>query len=62
MRTWEDGGEMKKRSEREEFAKEILDMLDEIVRNNPDLENFISPIKNSIRELRDKIKPSKKKK
>ena len=53
---------MKKRSEREEFAKEILDMLDEIVRNNPDLENFISPIKNSIRELRDKIKPSKKKK
>ncbi len=37
-----------------EFAKEILDMLDEVVRNQPGLKEFIYPIKKTIRELRDK--------
>lgn len=37
-----------------DFAKEILDMLDEVVRGTNELESFIRPIQASIRELRDK--------
>lgn len=40
--------------QRKGFAKEILDMLDEVVRGTPSLQDFIYPIKGSIREVRDK--------
>jgi hypothetical protein len=45
---------VKKMTPREKFAQEILNMLDEIVRNRPALMDFIEPIKEAIRELRDK--------
>lgn len=38
---------------RKDFSKQILDMLDEVVRGTPELQSFIYPIKESIREVRD---------
>lgn len=40
--------------QRNQFAKEILDILDEVVRSNQDLSSFILGIKDLIREVRDK--------
>jgi hypothetical protein len=42
------------KKQRNDFAKEILDMLDDVVRGTPDLETFIYPIKAAIRRERDK--------
>lgn len=45
----------KKRTSAEiKFAQEILNMLDEVVRGTPALQDFIYPIKESIRNLRDR--------
>ena len=60
-RTYKEAVEMKKccGKQRGDFAKEILDTLDEVVRGTPELGVFIEPIKQTIRALRDRKVPSK---
>lgn len=39
--------------ENKRLSKQLLDMLDEVVRETPELKDFIYPIKRMVREARD---------
>lgn len=41
------------KNQREDFAKQLLNILDDVVRETPELRDFIYPIKRTIREVRD---------
>lgn len=45
--------------QRNDFAKEVLDCLDEVVRGTPALFVLIAPFKEAIRRLRDRKKEKK---